>query len=117
MNNFGLIVHGGAGDDSDFIRKNKSGIEEGLRDAVKAGFRILKRGGSSVDAVEAAVNVLENNELFNAGKGSALNAKGEVEMDASIMNGEDLSAGAVAIVKNIKNPVGLARIVMEKTNH
>jgi isoaspartyl peptidase/L-asparaginase-like protein (Ntn-hydrolase superfamily) len=70
-----------------------------------------------LDAVEAAVNVLEDNPLFNAGRGAAMNEKAEIEIDASIMNGKDRQSGAVAIVKNIKNPVTLARAIMEKTKH
>jgi L-asparaginase / beta-aspartyl-peptidase len=117
MKNFSIAVHGGAGEDSQIIRDNKSAYEKGLSDAVLAGFTVLKKGGSAIDAVESAVNALENNLLFNAGRGSSLNIKGEVEMDAAIMNGENLKSGAVSMVKNVKNPVSLARIVMEKTSH
>jgi beta-aspartyl-peptidase (threonine type) len=84
---------------------------------VRVGYAILEQGGNALDAVEAAVNYLEDQPLFNAGKGSALNENGEVEMDASIMNGKDKKSGAVAIVRHVKNPVTLARAVMEKTPH
>jgi beta-aspartyl-peptidase (threonine type) len=114
---FAIAVHGGAGADSDYIRENKQGYEKGLEEAVNAGYEVLERGGSAVDAVEAAVRSLEDNPLFNAGKGSAINAKAEVEMCASIIRGQDQRSGAVAIVKNVRNPVSLARAVMEKTKH
>jgi len=77
----------------------------------------LAQGGSALDAVEAAVSVMENDPVFNAGKGSSLTFIGTVEMDAAIMDGRNLSAGAVALVRSIKNPVHLARLVMENTDH
>src|SRR3954469_8140985 len=115
MNKLTIVVHGGAGPDSDFIRKNIDGYKKGLEEAANTGYKVLEDGGSALDAVEAAVNSLEDNPLFNAGRGSALNEKAEVEMGSSIMNGKDLQSGAVAIVKNVQNPVTLARAVMEKT--
>jgi beta-aspartyl-peptidase (threonine type) len=117
MNKITIVVHGGAGPDSEFIKKNMEGYKQGLQEAADTGYRILEEGGSAMDAVEAAVNYLEDNELFNAGRGSALNEKAEVEMDASIMDGKSMKSGAVAIVKNVKNPVTLARAIMEKTKH
>jgi beta-aspartyl-peptidase (threonine type) len=117
MDKIAIVVHGGAGPDSEFIRKNQEAYRKGLEEARDAGYRVLEKGGSAMDAVEAAVRYMEDNPLFNAGKGSALNAKAEVEMCASIMSGEDLKSGAVAIVKNVRNPVSLARKVMEKTGH
>jgi L-asparaginase / beta-aspartyl-peptidase len=117
MNKITMVVHGGAGPNSEFIKKNMEGYKQGLREAVNAGYSVLQEGGSALDAVEAAVNYLEDNALFNAGRGSALNEKAEVEMDASIMDGKSMQSGAVAIVKNIKNPVTLARAIMEKTKH
>lgn len=117
MKNFSIAVHGGAGDDSEFIQLNQSGYKAGLEDAVNTGYKILKRGGSALDAVENAVRSLEDNPLFNSARGSALNNKGEVEMDASIMDGGKNSAGAVSIVRNVKNPVTLARFIMENTSH
>ena len=117
MPNIAIAVHGGAGPDSEYIKKNTEGYKKGIEEAVQTGYRILEEGGSSLDAVEAAVNALENNPLFNAGRGSALNENAEVEMDASIMNGKDKKCGAVAIVRQVKNPVTLARAVMEKTPH
>ncbi len=89
----------------------------GLRKAASSGSNVLERDGSAVDAVEVAVSALEDNPTFNAGKGSALTFSGTVEMDAAIMDGSDLSAGAVALIHRVKNPVQLARLVMEKTDH
>jgi beta-aspartyl-peptidase (threonine type) len=116
-NKIAIAVHGGAGPDSEFIRQHQKKYEQGVQEAVDAGDRVLEEGGSALDAVEEAVNYLEDNPLFNAGRGSALNKKAEIEMDASIMSGKDLKAGAVSIVKNVKNPVTLARAIMEKTEH
>jgi len=109
-----IIVHGGAGpikDDSLPARL------EGCKAAALAGWKILQDGGSALDAVEAAVVVLEDNPLFNAGTGSALNSLGKVEMDAAMMQGQSLRAGAVAAVSGIKNPIKLARRVMEDGRH
>jgi L-asparaginase / beta-aspartyl-peptidase len=109
-----IIVHGGAG---------RVRIEElpqrlqGCKEAALVGWQILKQGGSALDAAEAAVVVLEDNPLFNAGTGSTLNSLGEVEMDAAIMDGETLSVGAVAAVQRIKNPIKLARRVMQDGRH
>jgi beta-aspartyl-peptidase (threonine type) len=117
MHNFAIAIHGGAGEDSPFIKENYSGYEQGLKEAIEAGQAVLKNKGTAMDAVSAAVCTLENNPLFNAGRGSALNHEGKTEMDAAVMNGQDLKAGAVAMVTGVKNPVVLARAVMEKTSH
>ncbi|HEY0039293.1 MAG TPA: isoaspartyl peptidase/L-asparaginase [Flavisolibacter sp.] len=117
MAKFAIAVHGGAGPDSEFIQKHQKEYKEALKEALDVGYRVLEDGGSAVDAVEAAVNFFEDNSIFNAGRGSALNEKAQVEMDASIMNGADIKSGAVSIVKNVKNPVTLARAIMEKTKH
>jgi L-asparaginase / beta-aspartyl-peptidase len=117
MSTIAIVVHGGAGPDSEYIRKNKDAYKKGLEEAREAGYRVLEDGGSALDAVEAAVNYLEDHPLFNAGSGSALNEKAEIEMDASIMNGANLKSGAVSIVKNVMNPVTLERAIMEKTQH
>lgn len=109
-----LIVHGGAG------RIPEAEIAarlDGCKQAALAGWKILTRGGSSLDAVEAAVVALENDPLFNAGTGSTLNSLGRVEMDAAIMEGQTLRAGAVAAVGGIKNPIRLARRIMEDGRH
>ena len=109
-----LVAHGGAGR---WPEERLGKALEGLREALMAGFSVLEGGGSALDAVEEAVANMEDNPLFNAGVGSALNLAGEVEAEASIMDGSSLSAGAVALVKSVRNPVRLARLVMEKTDH
>ena len=109
-----IIVHGGAGRIRDEELPQRL---EGCKEAALAGWKILEQNGSSVDAAEAAVTVLEDNPLFNAGTGSTLNSLGQVEMDAAIMEGYTLRAGAVAAVQGIKNPVQLARRVMEDGRH
>jgi beta-aspartyl-peptidase (threonine type) len=108
-----IIVHGGAGFWRRDIRRGLVGVSA----AASAGVKILQRRGSALDAVESAVLVMEDKPVFNAGKGSSLTAAGTVEMDAAIMDGRDLSAGAVALLHRVKNPIRLARIVMEKTDH
>ena len=117
MNKIAIAVHGGAGPDSEFIKKNEEGYKKGMEEALSIGYHILEYGGTSLDAVEAAVKSLEDNPLFNAGRGSALNENAEVEMDAAVMQGNGQKSGAVSIVKNVKNPVSLARAIMEKTAH
>jgi L-asparaginase / beta-aspartyl-peptidase len=101
------------------MRRDKPGERQRavLAEALRVGYEILKNHGKSLDAVTAAVMVLEDSPLFNAGRGSCFNADGEIEMDASIMDGEELRAGAVAAVRRIRNPVLAARLVMEKTRH
>lgn len=116
---FAIVVHGGAGT---ILKKNMSDEMElayklKLEEAINAGYNILEKNGSSKDAVEETIKVLENSELFNAGKGSVLSNKGVVEMDASIMNGKNLNAGAISGIKTIKNPISAARLVMEKSEH
>ncbi|HYF30489.1 MAG TPA: isoaspartyl peptidase/L-asparaginase [Chitinophagaceae bacterium] len=117
MRKIAIAIHGGAGPDSELIRKNIEGYTSGLEKAIRAGYEILEAGGSAVEAVEEAIKLMEDDPLFNAGRGSALNNKGEVEMCASIMNGKTKKSGAAAIIKNVKNPVSLARYIMEKTEH
>ncbi len=116
---FAIVVHGGAGT---ILKKNMSDEMElayklKLEEAINAGYNILEKNGSSKDAVEETIKILENSELFNAGKGSVLSNKGVVEMDASIMNGQNLNAGAISGIKTIKNPISAARLVMEKSEH
>ncbi|XP_061766965.1 isoaspartyl peptidase/L-asparaginase isoform X2 [Nerophis ophidion] len=109
-----VVVHGGAGNiPNERSEKSRSGVCS----AARAGYVILQKGGSSMDAVVEAVTQLENNPVFNAGCGSVLTACGEVEMDAIVMDGKTLASGAVSAVRNIANPVQLARLVMEKTSH
>ncbi len=112
-----IAVHGGAGPDSEFIQRNQLGYTSSLAFALNAGYDILKRGGTALDAVEQTVRLMEDNPLFNAGRGAALTIKGDVEMDASIMDGSTLRAGAVSIVRNVKNPITLARTIMDRTSH
>jgi L-asparaginase / beta-aspartyl-peptidase len=114
-----LAVHGGAGTilRSQMTPELEREYRGALEYALKAGYAILESGGSSLDAVEASVIVLEDFPLFNAGRGSVFTHEGEQEMDASIMDGSTLKAGAVAFVKNIRNPIRLARLVMERTEH
>ncbi len=119
INNYAIVIHGGAGT---VIRENTPKIlqekyENKLREALEVGYSILENGGNSVDAVEKTIKILEDSELFNAGKGSVLTNEETVEMDASIMTGHDQNAGAVATLKTIKNPISAARAVMEKSNH
>lgn len=109
-----IAVHGGAWAIPDDLKEASC---LGVQRAVREGYRVLQEGGTSLDAVEAAVRVLEDDPAFDAGIGAVLNDDGEVELDAIIMEGKELRSGAVACVKNIQNPVTLARKVMEQTNH
>ncbi|HEX8776104.1 MAG TPA: isoaspartyl peptidase/L-asparaginase [Pyrinomonadaceae bacterium] len=115
----GFAIHGGAGTilKQDLTPEMEQAYRVKLREAVLAGYDILKNGGSSLNAVEAAIRIMEDSPLFNAGKGSVLTSAGTVEMDASIMDGKTLKAGAVAGLKHIKNPISLARLVMEQSSH
>ncbi|NLV73459.1 MAG: hypothetical protein GXY52_02070 [Chloroflexi bacterium] len=105
-----IVVHGGAGDILDELVK---GHLTGVRVAADLGYRILTQGGSAEDAVEAAIRSMEDDETFDAGRGSFLNQDGDVELDASFMEGAQLQAGAVAGVRDIANPISLARLVMD----
>ncbi|NXS50117.1 ASGL1 asparaginase, partial [Balaeniceps rex] len=109
-----IVVHGGAGR---IFKEREEGSRAGVVKAALRGYGILKQGGSALDAVEEAVRSMEDDPHFNAGCGSVLNEKGEVEMDAIIMDGKNLDSGAVSAVKCIANPIKLARLVMEKTKH
>jgi beta-aspartyl-peptidase (threonine type) len=119
MSKFTIAIHGGAGT----ILKElmtpdlEMAYTEGLKTAVDAGFAVLEQGGAAVNAVKAAIVVLEDNILFNAGRGSVFTKKGVQEMDAAIMNGATLEAGAVAGVRNVRNPIMLATEVMLHSNH
>ncbi len=115
--NIAIVIHGGAGWSRNQTEEKLKSIEDGLKRALDEGFAILESGGTSLDAVEAAVVILEDDVTFNAGKGSVYTAEERQEMDASIMTGELQNAGAVASVSTIKNPIKLARYVMEKTEH
>jgi beta-aspartyl-peptidase (threonine type) len=119
MNNFSIAIQGGAGTlvKGMMTKELESNYKSALKIALDAGYKLLSEGRSSLDAVEEAVRLLEDSPLFNAGKGSVFTAKGTHEMDASIMDGKTLKAGAVSLVTGIKNPVRLARDVMEKSEH
>ena len=109
-----LIVHGGAGADPAGDREE---LRDGVREAALAGWRVLAQNGPALDAVEAAVRVLEDHPGFNAGHGSVLTSAGTVEMDASIMEGDHLGCGAVGAVSRVANPITLARRVMDDGRH
>lgn len=114
-----IVIHGGAGsmDRTSLGPEQDRLAREGLGRALDAGAAILDRGGSALDAVEAAVRVLEDDPAFNAGRGSVFTAEGRVECDAAIMSGSDRLAGAVAGVRSTRNPITLARAVMEQSPH
>jgi beta-aspartyl-peptidase (threonine type) len=114
-----FVMHGGAGamKRSEMSPELEKEYRAKLTEALEAGHRILKQSGTSLDAVETALRMLEDSPLFNAGKGAVFTHEGKNELDASIMDGSTLKAGAIAGVKHIKNPISLARMVMEKSPH
>jgi len=116
---WGMVIHGGAGTITreQMTPEREAAYRAGLERALRAGYAVLQRGGPSLDAVQAAINVMEDDSLFNAGKGAVLNAEGNAELDAAIMNGATLAAGSVAGVHRVRNPITLARAVMEKSPH
>lgn len=116
---FGIVIHGGAGtmDKEQMTPQREAEYRAKLTEAVQAGHVILAKGGTSLDAVVAAVTILEDSPLFNAGRGAVLNRTGQIELDASIMEGRALAAGAVTGVTETQNPILLARAVMEQTPH
>ena len=101
----------------DMTPELEKAYQEGLQQALDASYAVLEKGGTAVNAIKAAIVVLEDNVLFNAGRGSVFTKKGLQEMDAAIMDGADLSAGAVAAVRNVRNPIELAAEVMRNSNH
>jgi beta-aspartyl-peptidase (threonine type) len=117
-NSFSLMIHGGAGA-LDNVKDDKTAVRylESMRIILEHGRQILSRGASAVEAVETCASQLEDDPQFNAGCGSALNELGHVEMDAGIMDGRDLSAGTVAAISNIANPIQLARLIMDGSEH
>jgi beta-aspartyl-peptidase (threonine type) len=114
-----IAVHGGAGDipPAELTPEREAAYHAGLERALRAGEAILAAGGASLDAVVAAVQVLEDDPLFNAGHGAVIAANGICELDAAVMDGRDLRAGAVTGVRHVRNPIGLARLVMERSPH
>lgn len=119
MQPFSIAIHGGAGTilKTDMTPELEKAYSNGLETAINIGYDILAKGGTSVDAVRSAISNLEDNILFNAGRGSVFTKKGVQEMDAAIMDGYTLSAGSIAGVRNVKNPIQLAYEVMTKSNH
>jgi beta-aspartyl-peptidase (threonine type) len=114
-----FVMHGGAGTITrkSMTPEQEAAIRAKMEEALKAGHAVLARGGSSVDAVEASIRILEDSPLFNAGKGAVFTHEGRNELDSSIMDGKNMKAGAVAGVTIVKNPISLARAVMEKSKH
>jgi beta-aspartyl-peptidase (threonine type) len=119
MNKIAIALHGGAGTlvKGMMTPEKELAYREALKKALHIGYEVLKKGGSAVLSVEATIQELENSPLFNAGKGSVFTASGTHEMDASIMDGSSLKAGAVSLITGIKNPISLAKDVMEKSEH
>jgi len=119
MNKFSIAIHGGAGTimKEDITPEQEAGYRNALQESLEAGYGILAKGGIALEAVKAAVMVMEDNALFNAGKGSVFTKKGLHEMDAAIMDGRTLNAGAITGVRNIRNPVELAEAVMLHSSH
>ncbi|MCF8243351.1 MAG: isoaspartyl peptidase/L-asparaginase [Melioribacteraceae bacterium] len=116
---FAIVIHGGAGymRRAGMSKEREIEYRKKLAEVLKVGYKILEDGGSSLDAVEKVINTMEDSPMFNSGKGAVFTGEGKNELDASIMNGENLEAGAVAGVTIVKNPVSLARLVMEKSPH
>jgi beta-aspartyl-peptidase (threonine type) len=116
---WGLVIHGGAGamTPQSIPPERQAEYQAALTQALMAGHAVLARGGTSLDAVEAAINVMEDNPLFNAGRGAVITADGRIELDAAIMDGATLQAGAVAGLHTVRNPIDLARAVMERSPH
>src|ERR1051326_8468851 len=119
MSKFTIVIHGGAGT---ILREHmtpdlEAAYTEGLKTGVDTGYAVLEQGGAAINAVKAAIVVLEDNVLFNAGRGSVFTKKGVQEMDAAIMDGSTLDAGSVAGVRNVRNPIELAAEVMRNSNH
>src|SRR5580700_7008019 len=116
---YALAVHGGAGTLSraQLSGEREQAYRQGLAAALSAGRAVLEAQGCALDAVQASVTTLEDDELFNAGRGAVLTADGTVELDAAIMDGTQLRAGAVALLRRVKNPVQLARRVLEESPH
>lgn len=114
-----LVIHGGAGTIKKELMtpEKEAAYKAALKEALTTGYHLLKAGKTSLDAVEATIHVLEDSPLFNAGKGAVFTHEGKNEMDAAIMNGKTLQAGAVAGVTNVRNPISAARAVMEKSEH
>jgi len=118
-NSFAIVIHGGAGGIKReyFTEEQQNAYTQKLQEALDAGYAVLEKGGISLDAIQAAINIMEDSPLFNAGKGAVYNSEGNQEMDAAIMDGNTLNAGAIAGVNHIKNPILAARVVMDSSSH
>ena len=116
---FSIVIHGGAGGikRAYFTETQQKAYKQKLQEALDAGYTILEKNGTALNAIQAAINIMENAPLFNAGKGAVYNSEGNQEMDASIMDGRTLNSGAVAGVNHIKNPILAARMVMDSSKH
>jgi beta-aspartyl-peptidase (threonine type) len=119
MGKFSIVIHGGAGTilKSDMTPQLEEAYVRGLDEAISAGKMILEKGGHALDAIQGSIKILEDNLLFNAGRGSVFTKKGVQEMDAAIMDGQTLKAGAITGVRNVRNPIQLAYEVMTESNH
>ncbi len=116
---YAIAIHGGAGTmpRNEMTAEVEARYRAGLQQALDAGYGVLEAGGSSLDAVTTAVRMLEDNPMFNAGKGAVFNREAQVELDAAVMDGATLKAGSVASIKHVRNPIDLARLVMEQSSH
>jgi len=116
---FGLVIHGGAGNiyKERYTDEQEKAYKAKLEEALQTGYDILSNGGASMDAVESVIRILEDSPLFNAGKGAVMTSAKTIELDAAVMDGSTLNAGTVAGIKRVKNPISLARAVMEKSKH
>ena len=116
---YAIVIHGGAGNitPNNFSKAKQEQYKKVLNKALEKGYTVLEKGGTSIDAVQQTISVLENSPLFNAGKGAVFDSDGKNRLDASIMDGKTLQAGAVAGVSNIKNPIVLAKMVLDKSKH
>ena len=114
-----IAIHGGAGviEPAKMTPEGEASYRSGLAAALDAGYAVLERGGTSLDAVQTAVRIMEDDPQFNAGRGAVLNHEGDAELDSAIMDGSGPRAGAVAAVRHVKNPIDLARLVMDKSPH
>ncbi|WP_461490769.1 isoaspartyl peptidase/L-asparaginase family protein [Pontibacter sp. HJ8] len=119
MKKFAIAIHGGAESvkPGELDKEKEKKYREGLAEALKAGYEVLEKGGSAIDAVEAAVNCMEDNPLFNAGRGGSLTQRGETEFDAALMDGKTLRVGAVGAVRYVRNPISLAKLILQKCDH